>query len=66
MGGNQYGAYTPGRSIAFIVDQPVMGEIFAADFRGRVVHHLLINKLNPLFEHVYLRNTVSSKEAATT
>ena len=43
------GRYKPGRSIAFIVDQPVKREIFAADFRDRVVHHLLINKLNPLF-----------------
>lgn len=39
------GAYAPGRSIAFIVAQPVKREIFAADFRDRVVHHLLINKL---------------------
>ena len=42
--------YRPGRSIAFIVDKPVKREIFAADFRDRVVHHLIINKLNPLFE----------------
>lgn len=39
-----------GRSIAFIVNKPVKREIFAADFRDRVVHHLVINKLNHLFE----------------
>lgn len=44
------GSYQPGQSIAFIVDKPVKREIFAADFRDRVVHHLLVNKLNPLFE----------------
>lgn len=44
------GSYRPGRSVAFIVDKPVKREIFAADFRDRVVHHLIINKLNPLFE----------------
>ncbi|MFH1562576.1 MAG: hypothetical protein ABIF11_04045 [Nitrospirota bacterium] len=32
--------YQPGKSIAFIVDKPVKREIFAADFRDRVVHHL--------------------------
>jgi hypothetical protein len=48
-----------GRSIAFIVDRPVKREIFAADFRDRVVHHLVINKLNDLFEKeskVHCRN----------
>lgn len=38
------GDYQPGRSIAFIVDKPVTPEIFAADFRDRVVHHLVIKK----------------------
>ena len=32
------GIYYPGRSIAFIVNKPVKREIFAADFRDRVVH----------------------------
>lgn len=44
------GSYQPGRSIAFIVKKPVVREIFTADFRDRVVHHWLINKLNPFFE----------------
>lgn len=44
------GSYQPGKSIAFIVHKPVQREIFAADFRDRVVHHYIINKLNPLFE----------------
>ena len=35
------GSYQPGNSIAFIVDKPVKREIFAADFRDRVVHHLI-------------------------
>lgn len=48
------GAYEPSRSIAFTIDQPVKREIFAADFRDRVVHHLLIDKLNPLFERQFI------------
>ena len=44
------GTYQPGKSIAFIVNKPVKREIFAADFKDRVVHHLIINKLNSLFE----------------
>ncbi|MEI6596845.1 MAG: RNA-directed DNA polymerase [bacterium] len=46
--------YQPGKSIAFIVNKPVKREIFAADFRDRVVHHLIINKLNPLFEKEFI------------
>ena len=56
------GTYIPGRSIAFIVDKPVKREIFAADFRDRVVHHLIINKLNTLFETIFIYD--SSTRAA--
>jgi RNA-directed DNA polymerase len=48
------GRYRPGKSIAFIVDKPVKREIFAADFRDRIVHHLIIAKLNPLFEKSFI------------
>ena len=48
------GVYKPGRSIAFIVEKPVKREIFAADFRDRIVHHLIVNKLNPLFEKEFI------------
>lgn len=33
--------YTPKPCIAFIINKPVMREIFAADFSDRVVHHLI-------------------------
>lgn len=42
--------YKPQASIAFVVNKPVKREIFAASFRDRVVHHLLFNYLNPIFE----------------
>lgn len=37
--------YRPGRSICFVVTKPVPREIFAADFRDRIVHHLLVNEI---------------------
>ena len=55
------GCYVPGRSVAFVVDKPVQREIFAADFRDRVVHHLIINKLNPLFEHAFIYDSYARK-----
>ena len=55
------GTYSPGRSIAFVVEKPVKREIFAADFRDRVVHHLIINKLNPLFEKQFIYDSYACR-----
>tara|TARA_Y100000385_G_scaffold276988_1_gene323384 strand:+ start:700 stop:1920 length:1221 start_codon:yes stop_codon:yes gene_type:complete len=55
------GTYKIGRSIAFIVSKPVKREIFAADFRDRVVHHLVIAKLNHLFEKQFIYDSYSCR-----
>jgi hypothetical protein len=39
------GTYYPGRSICFVVTKPCPREIFAADFRDRIVHHLLVREI---------------------
>ncbi|WP_238924887.1 MULTISPECIES: RNA-directed DNA polymerase [Achromobacter] len=43
------GTYRPGRSICFVITRPKPREVWAADFRDRVVHHLLYNKIAPRF-----------------
>lgn len=53
--------YSPGKSIAFVVEKPVKREIFAADFRDRIVHHLIINKLNPLFEKQFIYDSYACR-----
>jgi len=45
----QGGIYRPGRSICFVVTRPKPREVWAADFRDRVVHHLLYNRISPRF-----------------
>jgi len=55
------GTYQIGRSIAFIVNKPVIREIFAADFRDRVIHHLIIGKLNHLFERQFIQDSYSCR-----
>jgi retron-type reverse transcriptase len=55
------GTYRPRRSLAFIVHEPVQREIFAAHFRDRVVHHLVINKLNPLFEREFIHDSYACR-----
>ena len=60
------GTYRPGRSIAFVVNKPVTREIFAADFRDRVVHHLIINKLNPVFEKEFIYDSYACRKGRGT
>ncbi len=55
------GSYEIGESIAFVIDKPVKREIFAADFRDRIVHHLVINKLNPLFERAFIYDSYACR-----
>jgi len=42
--------YLPGRSICFVVTKPKPREIFAAEFCDRVVHHILINQVQKIWE----------------
>ena len=42
--------YKPTVSICFLVKYPKLREVFAADFRDRIVHHWIIIRLEPLFE----------------
>ena len=58
--------YKPGRSIAFVLTRPVKREIFAADFKDRIVHHLVINKLNPLFESVLIHDSYACRKGRGT
>ena len=51
------GHYQIGRSIAFVVEQPKVREIWAATFRDRVVHHIIYNRLAPRFYPSFIRNT---------
>lgn len=45
------GIYQPGTSTCFIVKYPKWREVFAANFRDRIVHHWICLRLEPLFEY---------------
>jgi RNA-directed DNA polymerase len=53
--------YTPKPCIAFIINKPVMREIFAADFIDRVVHHLLYRCLYPIIDRKLINDTYSCR-----
>ncbi|MEO5738357.1 MAG: RNA-directed DNA polymerase [Variovorax sp.] len=48
------GDYRPGRSICFVVTRPKYREVWAAEFRDRIVHHLLYNKISPRFHAAFV------------
>ena len=43
------GRYRPGRSICFVITRPKPREVWAAEFRDRIVHHLLYNQVAARF-----------------
>ena len=54
--------YQPGRSICFVVEEPTLREVFAATFRDRVVHHLLYNFLEPVFETKFIDQSYACRK----
>lgn len=58
--------YRPGQSIAFVVTKPKVREIFAANFRDRVVHHLLYNYMAPTFERAFIHDSYACRKGKGT
>ena len=58
--------HTPKPSICFIVDKPVKREIFAADFRDRVIHHFIYNYISPIFEKSFINDSYSCRKGKGT
>lgn len=54
--------YQVGKSIAFIITEPVYREVFAADFRDRIVHHLIIDRTMEYFEKEFDEDSYSCRE----
>jgi retron-type reverse transcriptase len=53
----QDGTYRPGRSICFVITRPKPREVWAADFRDRIVHHLLYNRIAPRFYRSFIADS---------
>lgn len=54
--------YEIAKSICFINFDPVQREIFAADFRDRIVHHLVFNYINPIFDKTFINDSYSCRK----
>ena len=60
------GRYQLGRSIAFLIEKPKRREIFAADFRDRVVHHVLVGYLEPRWERRFIHDSYACRKGKGT
>lgn len=55
-------AYHPSRSILFFVKKPKLREIFAADFRDRVAHHILVDYLERTWEKIFIYDSYACRK----
>lgn len=51
------GQYKPGRSICFVITRPKPREVWAGDFRDRIIHHLVYNRIAPRFLATFTADT---------
>ncbi len=56
------GSYAPSRSLCFVVSYPKLREVFAAHFRDRVVHHLLVPRLEQVFEPRFIFDSYACRK----
>ena len=55
-------SYEPNRSVCFFIQRPKLREIFAADFRDRIVHHALVNYLERAWELVFIHDSYACRK----
>ena len=53
--------YEPQPAFCFITFDPVQREVFASQFRDRIVQHMLYSYLYPLFERLFIYDTYSCR-----
>lgn len=54
--------YKPGCSICFVVKEPSPREIFAATFRDRIVHHILIKEVEKIGESIFIFDSFACRK----
>ncbi len=54
-------SFRPSTSSCFVTKNPKLREIFAADFRDRITHHLLVRYLEAIWEPVFIYDSYASR-----
>lgn len=58
--------WEPSPSACFVTERPKHREIFAAEFRDRVVHHLVVSHLEPYWERRFVHDTYACRRGQGT
>jgi hypothetical protein len=56
------GTYEIGSSYCFVVDYPKPREVFAADFKDRIIHHEIFDTLNPYYEKKFIFDSYACRK----
>lgn len=56
------GEYKPGQYRYFTVHDPKERQIAVAPFRDRVVHHAIVNVLDPIYERVFIHDSYATRK----
>jgi retron-type reverse transcriptase len=54
--------YNISKSLCFLTSSPKLREIFASDFRDRIVHHVLVQKLEPFYEKRFIFDVYNNRK----
>ncbi|MBQ3318401.1 RNA-directed DNA polymerase [Candidatus Saccharibacteria bacterium] len=58
--------YRPSSSVAFVIREPVVREIFAAPFRDRVAHHIIIRLVMDWWDRQFIYDSYSCRKGKGT
>lgn len=61
-----YRKYVPRPGFVFMISVPVKREVFASEFRDRIVQHLLFDFLEPIFEPAFINDSYSCRKGKGT
>lgn len=54
-------SYKPGQFTCFAISDPKLREVWAADFKDRIIHHLLVSKIEPIWEKIFIHDSYACR-----
>lgn len=54
-------SYRHGQSTCFAISDPKLREVWAADFKDRIIHHLLVSKIEPIWEKIFIHDSYACR-----
>jgi len=55
--------YQVGQFTCFPIIDPKLREVWAADFKDRIIHHLLVSNIEPIWERIFIHDSYACRTA---